>query len=147
MFDDLNKYKPDKSLTTFYTQWWFWLLIILMTSLVGAWIFGWLAVPLRIFSQQNVEAQWTWGYDQYESLQAVSQQVCSAEKAIASAQSDTERTQRQTQMLAYEMNYSRLAADYDARMRNAFQAGLVRPSDLPQRAPSLEDMKLNTCAV
>lgn len=145
MFNDLRDVKPDKTLTWFVTRWWLWTLVILLLMVIGAWVLGWITMPWQIISPENIRKQWTWGYDQYESLQAVAQQVCTAERAVNAATSDTERTQRQTQLIAYENNYARLAADYDARMRNAFEAGLVRPPDLPARAPTLQDMKLNAC--
>jgi hypothetical protein len=145
MFKDLNDQGPDRSLTVFGIKWYLWLLAAAVVVAAGAFVYNWVVLPLRITGEENVRKQWTWAYTQYEALQATAQQVCSAEKAVNSAASDTERTQRNTQLFAYENNYARLAGEYDARMRNAFEAGLVRPPDLPANAPTLTDMKLNSC--
>jgi hypothetical protein len=50
-----------------------------------------------------------------------------------------ERTQRVTQEIAQEQNFARIAANYNAAMRNAFAAKYVRPSDLPAEAPPLSE--------
>lgn len=123
----------------------FGLLLLVVVVLVFGFAAGWLSLPFDLFGRPNVQAQWTWAYDQYESLQATAQQICTAEGAVQSAQTESERTQRTTQLIAYEQNYARLAADYDARMRNAFEAGLVAPPDVPRRAPTLADMKAGVC--
>jgi hypothetical protein len=118
-----------------------WGVIIIITILLASWILGWITMPWELTSPRNVKEQWTWAYEQHESLKATAQQVCIAERAVELAQSDTERTQRQTQLIAYETNYSRLAADYDAKMQNAFEMKLIKPADLPWRAPVLSEAK------
>lgn len=118
--------------------------VILVLSVVGL-ALGWLTWPIDLGSRRNVEVQYRVGYDTYESLQATAQSVCTAQKAYDSETDTTLKSQRQSQLLAYETNYNRIAADYDAWSRNIFEGGIVRPGDLPARAPSLSEMKSQSC--
>lgn len=110
-----------------------------------AWALGWVAVPFRVTSSENVQKQWTFAYQYEEALRASAAQYCSAKKAVESATSDNEKSQRRSQQLAIEQNYARIQAEYDAKLRNAFEAKLVRPADVPARAATLSDMVLQTC--
>lgn len=142
--------RPNRQMTGFVLSWWAWALLIifaggLLTALAG-WAFGWFAEPLRITSPENVREQWQFAYQYEESLNAAAQQVCIAEKAVTSSESANERTQRKSQLLAYETNYTRIQAEYNARLRNAFEAKLVKPADVPDRAPTLEEAKQRVCS-
>jgi hypothetical protein len=106
---------------------------------------GWVGQPFRIFSPENVREQWRFAYDFNESLTASGRQTCSAESALKSAESEQERTARRSQLLAYEQNYARIEAAYNARLRNAFEAGWVKPSDVPRTAPTLEQTMVDVC--
>ena len=149
MYDDLKQYKPERGLMIWGLKWWIWVVIlaVLMGAVVGigAWLFGWFSVPGEIVSPENVKKQWAFAYQYDESLQAAARQVCLAEKALNAAESDTEKTQRRSQLLAYETNYTRIEAEYNAKLRNAFEAGLVAPPDVPKRAQTLDDMKSRVC--
>jgi len=118
--------------------------VMLVFSALG-FLFGWITLPIKKGSAGNVEEQFRTGYELYESLQATAQSVCTAEKAYNDEIDSTLKSQRQSQLLAYETNYARLSADYDAWSRNVFEGGIVRPADLPARAPSLSEMKAQSC--
>src|SRR5262245_1140179 len=87
---------------------------------VGLFVLGWLAVPFRVASPQNVQDQWRFAYEYDEALKAQARQLCAAEQARDRATSDGERSQRASQALALEQNYARIAGEYNARLRNAF---------------------------
>jgi len=124
---------------------WIWIafLVILILTIVG-FIFGWITLPIDKGSRDNVEKQFRRGYELYESLQATAQMVCTAEQAYNETDPNTKQ-QRQTQLTAYQTNYQRLAAEYDAWARNVFEGGIIHPQDLPTRAPTLQDMKSQVC--
>ena len=116
--------------------------VVLLTICVGA---GWMALPFQQASVDNVQKQWAFVYQYDESLQTTARNVCSGEKALSGAQGEDERSQRRTQVMAYEQNYQRLQAEYNSKLRNAFESKYVRPNDVPNRAPELADMKLRVC--
>lgn len=118
---------------------------IIFAILLAAWALGWVAVPTQVASVENVRTQWAESYKNDEALRATAGNICSARALIAQATSDDERIQRQTQATAQEANYRRIAATYDRTVRNGFEAKFVLPSDLPQRAPALEDAVRAAC--
>lgn len=103
-------------------------------------IIGWMFTPLDIFSRGNVQEQWRFAYDMEEDLKSAARQVCNARVALENANTDWEKQQRQSQLTGLENNYARIASDYNAQMRDKFRAGLVKPSDVRRRAPSLNEM-------
>ena len=106
-----------------------------------SWAMGWVSVPFQVTSAQNVQDQWKFAYTFDESLQAAARQVCSTESAIKAADNTNEASQRRSQLLAIEQNYARIEGQYNARLRNAFEAKLVRPGDVPAQAPTLDEMR------
>jgi hypothetical protein len=126
-------------------------IILFLSVAFGAtgFLASWLAVPGQVAGPQNVREQWRFAYDYEESLQAIAQQVCSAEKleleAISTGASENTRNQRASQRLAHEQNYQRTAGEYDGRLRDAFRAGLVKPADVHERAPTLAENKALYC--
>lgn|SRR3989338_1329385 len=142
--------RPNRELTGATFSWLFWAIaIVVVLSLVlgvVGWGLGWLGVPGQVVSPQNVREQWRFSYEHDESLQTAARNVCLTETALAASTSDTERVQRQSQLLAYQQVYTKIQAQYNARLRNAFEAGLVRPRDVPEKAPELSDMKLRVCS-
>lgn len=112
--------------------------IIILFALFTAFIAGWCAVPFKVFSADNVQDQWQFAYTYDESLSAIARQGCAVERLELEAATETERSQRRTQLLAIQQNYARVAGEYNARLRNAFEARLVRPPDVPEIAPSYE---------
>ena len=123
----------------------FLVLVLIVVCAVVSMALGWITLPIDLFSRGNVQEQFTTGYDLYESLQSTSQAVCTAEAAVEAESNPDARTQRQSQLIAYETNYARISADYDKWSRNIFEGGLVRPPDLPARAPSLQNMRMEVC--
>lgn len=117
------------------------LIIILcfVVLLVISWAAGWITMPFQTTSVQNVKQQWAFAYQYDESLKAIAQQVVNTQKLVDSSTGDT-KTQRETQLLAYQNNYARVKAEYDAKLKNAFEAKWVKPSDVPDIAPTLEEM-------
>ncbi|MFA5185624.1 MAG: hypothetical protein WC551_03995 [Patescibacteria group bacterium] len=146
---DLHSATPTRGDTTFFAKWFFWLLglfvAVVVIAVAVSWVAGWGAVPVQVASAENVQKQFAFAYQYDESLQAVARQVCSAEKGVAESSSDVERTQRRSQALAFEQNYARIEAEFNAKLRNAFEAKYVAPSDVPKRAPTLTEMKVKVC--
>jgi hypothetical protein len=123
--------------------------LLVVVAAVGLWVVRWLMVPADVASPENVKKQWASIYQHLEALDATAQQICSAERAVASANSASqaeEATQRRSQLMAYEQNYARIQGEYNAKLRNAFEAKHVKPSDVPDKAPALADVKTRVCA-
>ncbi len=116
-------------------------LVVIVISLffgVIGFFSGWFRTGVDIVSPENVKKQWAFAYQYDESLDAIANQWCSAKKAESTAIGDDAVNQRQSQTSAYFNNYNAVKAKYDAALRNAFEAKLVAPSDVPSRAPTLE---------
>lgn len=112
-----------------------------VVGLVGSW----LSEGKRVISPTNVRQQWQFAYDYDESLDAITRQHCSAEKVETEEADPQIKAARTNQRLAIENNYQRVKAEYDARLRDAFRARLVRPRDVPTRAPTLEENRQELC--
>ena len=109
---------------------------------VTAWACGWVRTGAHVVSAENVKAQWQFAYDYEEDLRSAASQWCTVKKAedtAAKAGDSNVLGQRQSQRIALEQNYARIKADYDARLRDAFRAKLVKPGDVPSRAPELTE--------
>lgn len=122
--------------------------IIILSVIFGAIGFaaGWFNEGKRIISPANVRAQWQFAYDYDESLGAIALQWCTA-KAEETAETNPDyRVQRSTQRIAVENNYNRVAGEYNGRLRDAFRAKLVKPSDVPDRAATLEEKAEQVCS-
>lgn len=141
MSDDFRDIRPDKRTTGFTLHWTLWVLGIglLLSAILGAIGFaaGWISLPAKVFGVENVREQWRFAYEYNESLSAIQGQFCTAQRAVAESVDDAERSQRTTQRIAIENNYNRVQAQYDAKLKNAFEAKLVRPGDVPEKAPDL----------
>ncbi len=141
MSDDIRNVRPDGKTTGFTMSWIFWLIgiVVLIGAVVGTinFVGGWASQPARIYGVENVREQWRFAYEYNESLSAIQDQYCTASRAVADSVDAEERSQRSSQRIAIENNYNRVKAQYDARLRNAFEAGLVAPADVPRRAPEL----------
>lgn len=86
-----------------------------------------------------VTAQWQFAYDYEASLGASASNWCTALADEQSARSEDVRVQLSLQRRAIEQNYNRIKAEYDGRLRDAFRAKLVKPPDVPNQAPTLEE--------
>ena len=98
---------------------------------------GWFKAGTDIISPDNVKSQWQFAYDTEAALDAIGSQWCTAKKAEDAALTNDERLQRSSQRIAVEQNYDRVAATYNGRLADVFRAKLVKPSDVPDRAPTL----------
>lgn len=114
-------------------------ILLVIAVIAGAFALGWLNGLLHIGSFENVSAQWQFAYDYDEKLQAIARQDCTAKAAEAAETDPNLKSQRTSQRIAIENNYDRVASEYNARLRDAFRAKLVRPPDVPDHAPTLGD--------
>lgn len=122
--------------------------VVVMAVAVGFWMVRWLMVPADVASPENVKKQWAAIYQHLEALDTTAQQICSAERAVATATEANqaeEATQRRSQLMAYEQNYARIQGEYNAKLRNAFEAKHVKPDDVPDKAPALAEVKARVC--
>jgi len=99
---------------------------------------GWFQAGVEVVSPANVKEQWAFAYSYDRSLSALAGTWCSAKTAEAAETDPDYRSQRITQRLAYENQYRSVEAQYDAALANAFKAKLVKPSDVPTVAPTLD---------
>lgn len=114
--------------------------ITVSVILLISWSLGWLSMPFQTTSVENVKKQWGFAYSYNESLKAIAQQVVNTQKLVDSTTDKNVKAQRESQLLAYENNYSRVKAEYDAKLKNAFEAKWIKPSDVPDSAPTLSQM-------
>lgn len=122
----------------------FWILTVVIVLAVGIPLLGlplgWYNKVVDVVSPNNVEAQYTAIYQDYQALQKGAQNVCDLRTARDQATSDDEKSQRVSQVLASQQLFNRNAADYDARWMNAFQAKYVGPHDVPTIAPTMSEL-------
>jgi hypothetical protein len=118
--------------------------IVLIFGVTG-FVLGWFNAGKDVVSPTNVKAQWQFAYDNDSALDAIALQYCTAQKAETTETDPSAKVQRTDQRIAIENNYARVAADYDGRLRDAFRARLVRPRDVPTRAPTLAENVADNC--
>ena len=116
----------------------------IITLWLIAFTLNWVKAPFEVASKENVKTQWEFAYERINTLNAIARQVCIAEKVKDRSRQEA-LTQRETQLATYEQNYARVQAEYDAKLANAFEAKLVKPGDVPAKAPSLEATKKTVC--
>lgn len=121
------------------------LFVVGLVLTVFSFVFGWITLPIQKGGAGNVEQQFTYGYQTIKALQSTARSVCLTQKAYDAETDPSLKSQRQTQLLGYQSNYSRLEGEYDAWAANIFQGKVIRPSDLPQTAPSLGEMQSTVC--
>lgn len=120
-------------------------LAAVVAIIIVAFAFGWIAAPFGVMSAGNVREQFRSAYENDASLKATAANICAAEKAVTAAEDSNEKAQRRSQVMAYEQNYQRISADYNAKMRDAFAAKYTKPGDLPDTARTLDDAKREIC--
>lgn len=120
---------------------WILLVVVCLFLVSGIWFVAirWLQQPAEIISPENVRRQWEFAYNLEEDLWAQARIYCAAQEALALTDLGDQNAvnQRITHITVAEQNYSRMVSDYNARLRNLFEAGVVKPPDVVERAPSL----------
>lgn len=119
-----------------------WVLVLVVIGLiigVIGFVGGWFNAGKQIISPANVKAQYAGAYSRWEALKATTCNVKGEQTLVDNATDPTIKVQYQQQLSAYQQNYVRVAADYDAAYDNAFQAKHVGPSDIPRVAPTLSE--------
>lgn len=158
--DDRWKERGDKAYDDFTDRprrtiaKWF---IILMAIIIGlaivfgiiSWVGSWGGEVKRITGPENTREQAITLRDDYKSLEATAGNVCDAEKGAEDPDPNDPQIVGGDPAFQYKATYRRIKADYDRRMSNAFEAGWVRKypflNDLPQTAPTLDEMKEQVC--
>lgn len=120
------------------------IVIGLVLTIIG-FVFGWITLPFQKGGAQNVEQQFTYGYQTMNALKSTARSACQAQKAYDAETDPNLKSQRQSQLLAFQNNYSRLEGEYDAWAANIFQGKVIRPNDLPAQAPTLAEMTSQVC--
>lgn len=127
------------------------LVIILIISTV-IWVIGgffgflhsWGSKAAEVLGPQNTDAQFTALYGDMESMRVAAQNACQVKDAAHTGNSPTFL---EDPTVAYAARYRGIEADYNRRFENIFEASalLIKPGDLPKRAPTLEQMQAQVC--
>ena len=143
--DESFENSPSRKGVSWFLKWFF--VCVFISVILGGvnWGLKWLFVPAQIVSVENVREQWRFAYQYDESLKAIAQQICSTSKAVTEAESSEEKSQRRSQLIATEQNYARVEAEYNAKLRNAFEAKWVKPADVPNKAPTMKENVATVC--
>lgn len=114
-------------------------LVAVVVVVIGVLAFAcsWAGAGAKVISPANVTKQYAQAYSRWEALKATTCNVAGEQKLVDNATDPTIKVQYQQQLSAYQQNYVRVAADYDAAYDNAFAAKHVGPSDIPKQAPTL----------
>lgn len=94
--------------------------------------FQWLGAATQVISPANVRAQYRLAYDDYNALNKLKDTMCIQVTAVTTETDPDAKSQRRTQLLAYEAQYNRVAGEYEARYEDAFRSKHVGPGDLPR---------------
>lgn len=130
-----------------------WLLgICLVFLLLGlvlipfGWGFAWLSAGARVTGPDNSAQQFAAVIGDYKSLEATAGNVCNVKNATPDPNSPT---LVEDPAFAYKATYRNTKADYDRRMANAFEAGIVKRypglNKYPRTAPTLKQMQKKVC--
>lgn len=106
---------------------------------------GWARTGVEIVSPANVKSQYRLAYSDWNALEKLSDTICIAVDVRDRETDPFIKSQRESQVLAYQGAYNRVAGSYNARMQNLFEARIVRPRDLPANAPSFTET-VGNCA-
>lgn len=124
--------------------------VALVLALVGGaigWAGGWFSGAKEVVSFDNSKAQAIAVRGAWTGMQQAAENACDTEDAAAGGEGDPTLVERPD--FAYRASYRRLAADYDRRMSNPFEASKIRRlagiSSLPDVAPSLAEMQSEVC--
>lgn len=110
------------------------------------WGFAWLSEGARITGPDNSRQQFTTVIGDYKSLKATAGNVCNVANSKGG---EGDPSLVEDPAFAYKAKYREIAADYDRRMDNAFEAGIVNKypglRKYPRQAPTLKQMRKRVC--
>jgi hypothetical protein len=116
---------------------------------VIGWIGSWGDEVGRVIGPQNSREQTTAVLDDVQSMKATAGNICSVRDAKTDENSPT---LVEDPAFAYKATYRRIAADYNRRMSNFFEAAVTKRlpipdalSGLPREAPSLSQALQEAC--
>lgn len=108
---------------------------------------GWFQGTKHIVSFQNTSQQYTVVKGDWESMISAAQNACNAQNA---AQNSNSPTLVEDPAFAYKATFFKIRNDYNRRMTNFFEAGLVGPRGYPKVIPSypaFDNPKASWCRV
>jgi hypothetical protein len=115
---------------------------VIITPMCAA--FGWFQGAAEIASFDNVREQFREGYENYEGLVASAEKYCVQkgllDGAIERGADGNTVTQRESQLASVEANFASIAKRFNAWAEDIFRGDVVGPPDLPERAPSLQEL-------
>lgn len=129
-YDDLER-NPFKT----FVKWFFGFVAVVIVlgiifSIVG-FASNWWQKGVEIVSPPNVEKQYTRIIDNWEGLYASAENAC-----LAIKESDEDSpTFVESPEAAYAATFRRIVIDYNRRMANLFEAGIVGPPGYPDEIP------------
>jgi uncharacterized iron-regulated membrane protein len=106
---------------------------------------SWFGLVVNKVSPANVQEQWQFAYEGKNNMVSAAQQACAAQKAVEAETDPQAKTQRRDQLNAIVLNYSRIEANYNAGVQNAFKAKYIKPNDVPTTAPTLQEEEAAVC--
>lgn len=116
-------------------------------------VFDWGKEGRRITGPDNTREQYTEIIRDKTDMDAAMGNICSIRRSKTSTTSTDDPLLIENPSLAYEGTYRRAKADYDRRMENAFEGGLIKKytslgdeERFPNPAPSLEERIQTDCA-
>lgn len=126
------------------------LAIVVVLAIAGGiahFALGWLGAAGDVVGPGNVKTQYAAVIGDWQALEQEAANACAAKNAAANGSSPT---LLEDPAFAYAAKYRSTAADYNRRMANVFEAGLVGPSNCgdvgcPRLAPTLATMQQRVC--
>lgn len=99
-------------------------------------VLGWLGKAAEVAGPENVSTQYATVIEDWNAMQAAAGNYCSAKNSKTDENSPT---LVEDPAFAYAAQYRHITVDYNRRMNNIFEGGVVGPSGYPKTAPSLEE--------
>lgn len=121
--------------------------VALAASLTGCSVAGgYVEKGKKVVGADNMEDQYNRVITDYNSLQTSADNACAAQGDEKKDDSDPVLVEGPA--LAYAATYRKIWVDYNTRMNNIFEAGLVGPPGYPRRIPNFTaGTKTDFCSV